>query len=62
MTHTILSKMTLGMICLRGAVIFVVFGLVDPELGIGSQTVTEQGLDVMVMLDVSQSMQVEDVE
>ena len=50
------------MICLRGAVIFVVFGLVDPELGIGSQTVTEQGLDVMVMLDVSQSMQVEDVE
>ncbi len=52
---------TLRSILLWGAVIFVVLGLIDPQWWLGTQRVDQEWLDVMVMLDVSQSMQVMDM-
>lgn len=54
------GKVTLKAVCLLAALIFAVITLVRPQWGTHQELIKREGLDVMVVLDVSRSMDVQD--
>lgn len=56
------TKSTLKFILLLLALVFLVIGLVDPKVGSKLEKVKREGIDLMLVLDVSNSMMAEDIK
>lgn len=56
------SKPLIKFILILIAFIFLVFGLVDPQIGSKLEKVKREGIDLMLVLDVSNSMLAEDIK
>jgi len=55
------SKSRLKFLLMTGAFIFLVVGLADPQIGSKYEEVKRQGIDLVIALDVSNSMLAEDI-
>ena len=54
------SKPTLRFILFLFAMVFLIFGLVNPQIGYKLEEVKREGSDIVICLDVSNSMKAED--
>ena len=54
-------KPNLKLILLSLALLFMVFGLINPKIGTQLETVKREGVDIVFAIDVSKSMLAEDV-
>lgn len=55
------SKPILKLVLFLLALVFLIFGLVNPKMGTKSETVKREGIDIVFAIDVSKSMLAEDV-
>lgn len=56
------SKPVVKFILLLFAFVFLVFGIIDPQVGSKLEKVKREGIDLMLVLDVSNSMLAEDIK
>ena len=54
------SKHTLRFILFLAAILFLIFGLVNPQIGSRLEEIKREGSDIIICLDVSNSMKAED--
>lgn len=59
---SLLDNIPLSILLLWWVVLFVILWLIDPSWWTRSSTDTQQWLDIMIMMDVSKSMQVADID
>lgn len=55
-------KQTLKFSLLAGSVLFLILGIANPQIGTKMEEVKREGIDIMVALDVSNSMKAEDLK
>ncbi len=55
-------KQSLKFLLVAGSVLFVILGLANPQIGTKMEEVKREGVDIMIALDVSNSMKAEDLK